>query len=54
VPTTDKRRCPAGHAYDEVNTYFYADSRNGRLRYRCRRCHRERQRARDVKRRGYV
>ena len=37
----DKTRCPAGHLYDEANTF--ESSHPGR---RCRECHRERNRAR--------
>lgn len=35
--------CPEGHAYDEANTYI-----NGRGGRECRRCHRDRQRARGA------
>lgn len=33
--------CPAGHAYDDVNTYIHVDRRGRRHRY-CRECHRSR------------
>jgi hypothetical protein len=38
----EKERCPAGHRYDEKNTY-----RDVKGQRHCRTCHRDRQRARD-------
>lgn len=36
----EKERCPAGHSYDETNTYWYGSRRS------CRECHRDRERVR--------
>jgi hypothetical protein len=49
-----KQRCRRGHAYDEVNTYWYQEKKNGAWRYRCRQCHRERQHRREILQRGYA
>lgn len=36
----DKQECPAGHPYDEENTYTY-ERKNGSVERHCKPCHRE-------------
>lgn len=36
----DKQECPAGHAYNEENTYTY-ERKNGSVERHCKPCHRE-------------
>jgi hypothetical protein len=49
-----KPSCKQGHAYDNENAYVYVEKSTGQKRYRCRKCHAERQKKRDIYRRGYV
>jgi transposase-like protein len=52
--SASKPACPNGHVYDTANTYFYEEKRKGRVRYRCKTCHRERVRQAAIRKRGYV